>query len=104
METQKLICAEDVFDSLADGKELTIRKGHRNIQLGTLVFESLETKRTAEVDVEMVGYCQLQNVPLDLLYSEGYVSHDDMLSHLKTFYPELNVETEVTFVIFNSQI
>ena len=85
----KLILAEDVFDALDSGKFVTIRKGRRDIQLGSLEFESLELKRSVIVDVSMVYFCHLDGViPSDVI-NDGFEDYDDMLACMKRFYPDI---------------
>lgn len=101
---QKLIMAEGVFDTL-DGiekyeKTCTIRKGRRDIQIGDLLFESLETKRQQKVWVERVIYCWLCDVPEQYIHADGFVDAKDMLEKMRAFYPDMEMDTEVTVVEF----
>lgn len=100
METQKLICAEGVYDALEYGKTITIRKGRRDIQLGSLILESLEAKRQTEVQVNYVMYCKLEDVPDEMLEMDGFIDHANMLECMKNFYPEITYKSEVTVISF----
>jgi len=70
MQTLKL--AEDIFDALETGKQTTIRKGRRDIQLGDLKLESVEENRQEIVNVINVHYCRLANVYIGDLQNDGF--------------------------------
>ena len=101
METQKLILTEDVYDALFDVKCCTIRKGRRDIQLGNLVFESSEKKRTIIVNVESVIYTTLEKIPKEYYENDGFISLFDMLHQMRRFYPDLQMNSECTVVVFS---
>lgn len=100
---QKLMLAEDVFDALVDGKDVTIRKGRRDIQLGELLFESVDEHRKQIVNVKMVVYCNLDFIPEDFVWSDGFDSHEDMEEKMKRFYPDITADTECTVVVFDTE-
>ena len=97
---QKLLLAEDGFDQLNEGKNITIRKGIRDIKLGKLVFESTKKKRIKIVNVYRVSYCQLDFVTSTELEKDGFKSPTDMLNEMKSFYPNLKPESKVTVIRF----
>lgn len=97
---QKLLLAEDVFDSLLRGKSVTIRKGRRDIQLGELLFESTDMKRTAEVYVTRVTYIELARISDEDMHADGFSNHKEMYEMMKRFYPDLQPYDEVTIVEF----
>jgi hypothetical protein len=97
---QVLTLLEDIFDSLEKGKLTTIRKGRRDIKLGDLLFESVETKRQELVYVISVHYCRLADVPLDDLQNDGFIDHQDLAERMKRFYPDIILNDEVTVVKF----
>jgi hypothetical protein len=97
---QKLLLAEDVFDALETGKKTTIRKGRSDIQLGELLFESTETKRQEVVNVLNVHYCRLSNVYIGDLQNDGFKDHHDMWGQMKSFYPDITFDDEVTTIKF----
>lgn len=97
---QKLTLFEDVFDALEKGKLTTIRKGRRDIVLGELLFESVETKRQKVVEVSTVYYTRLENVNSEDLENDGFKDHLGMWEQMKRFYPDIQMEDEVTVVKF----
>lgn len=97
---QKLSLYEDIFDTLEEGKQTTIRKGRLSIALGELIFESTETQREKTVNVQTVYYTQLKNVNLEDLKNDGFKDHQDMWQKIKRFYPDIELEDEVTVVKF----
>ena len=99
-EVQKLILAEDVFDTLKDGKTCTIRKGRRDIELGLLMFESLEEKRRELVYVTHVIYCKALYIPEEYWRNDGFTSVNDMIEKMQRFYPDMDDETECTVIVF----
>jgi hypothetical protein len=98
--TQKLILAEDVFDELDGNKRCTIRKGCRDIQLGELNFESEIEKRIMNVNVYMIMYCKLEDIPAELVENDGFTDYEDMLIKMKRFYPDIEMTTECTSILF----
>jgi hypothetical protein len=99
-EMQQLKLFEDVFDSLQKGKLTTIRKGRRSIDLGELRLESVETKRHEIVEVITVYYTRLKQVNTEDLKNDGFRDHLDMWEQMKRFYPDIQLEDEVTVVKF----
>jgi len=97
---QQLKLFEDVFDSLQKGKLTTIRKGRRSIDLGELRLESVETKRHEIVEVITVYYTRLKQVNTEDLKNDGFRDHLDMWEQMKRFYPDIQLEDEVTVVKF----
>ena len=97
---QKLLLAEDIFDELDFGKNVTIRKGRRDILLGDLLFESKENGKLKVVNVINVHYCKLANVYTGDLKSDGFSDHNDMWDKMKRFYPDITFDTEVTTIRF----
>ncbi|AGO47648.1 hypothetical protein Phi17218_115 [Cellulophaga phage phi17:2_18] len=97
---QELKLAEDIFDALEKGKTTTIRKGRRDIKLGNLLFESLETNRKEVVSVLNIHYCKLSNVYDGDLKNDGFKDHQDMWDQMKRFYPDLTLDDEVTTIKF----
>jgi hypothetical protein len=99
---QKLMLAEGVMDNLEYGNKLvTIRKGRRDIALGELLFESVEIQREAIVVVTKVIYCRLIEVPTEYYEKDGFESREHMLEGMRTFYPDLTWDSEVTVIEFN---
>jgi hypothetical protein len=101
METQKLLCAPSVFKSLYRSKEVTIRKGRRDIKLGNLIFENIETHEQAHVWVDSVLYCRLSDVPYEFFILDGFENTASMYECMKSFYPDITSNSEVTVVKFN---
>lgn len=97
---QKLLLAEDVFDSLLKGKSVTIRKGKRDIQLSELLFESTEEKREAIVEVIRVEYISLARISEKDLKADGFENHKEMYEVMKRFYPDIEPYDEVTIIEF----
>jgi len=100
MALEKLIFAEDIFDNLFKGKVCTIRQGRRDVELGDLLCESLEEHRLKTVNVIMVIYCSLQDIPDEFVENDGYLEHYDMLAKMRRFYPDIELTTECSVIIF----
>lgn len=98
---QKLELAEDVFDKLKQGKGVTIRKGHRDITIGDLIFESVEKKRHETVDVYMVYKAKLKYVLPEDIQKDGFKDQNDMIEKIKRFYPDISEESDLTIIRFN---
>lgn len=98
--SRRLLLAENVFDQLDGGKNVTIRKGRRDIMRGGLIFESVDKGRERLVEVGLVYYAPLRNVLLEDYVNDGFKDKTDMLTGLRKFYPDINMETEMTVVRF----
>jgi len=105
-EVQVLFLARDLFESIDQGKTVTIRKGRRDVQLGDLRFLSPiqegEEQLQRDVYVTYVMYCKAIDIPIDLLMDDGFEDHDDMLEGMKRFYPDFEEDTECTVVIYEA--
>ena len=99
---QKLTLFEDVFDALATGKVVTIRKGKLSIACAELLFQSTEKKREQIVFVKEVYYGLLKDVKQKDLVNDGFKNHQDMTDKMKRFYPDITLETEVTVIKFDN--
>jgi hypothetical protein len=97
---QKLQLAENVFDQLKMDKRTTIRLGSRDIQLGQLLFESNDLKRTLMVIVNDVYCCLLKDVKNTDMLNDGFKSYEEMCQQLSKFYPSITLNSEVTVVRF----
>jgi hypothetical protein len=99
MQTLKL--ADDLLIPLLEGnKELTIRRGRRDIQLGPLKFETVSGNDEVEVEVIEVRYVRISGVPDDICKEDGFENWVDFYEGMKRFYPDLDVSEECTIIIF----
>lgn len=98
--------ADDLFESLRNGsKELTIRKGRRDVKLGELVFEGAKDKLLLErVTVTEVRYLKVVDVPEDALQADGFKDWTDFYEGMKKFYPDLDLTDECTIIFFDTSI
>lgn len=97
---QGLKAHENEFDNIEDGKCCTIRKGHREIKLGNLIFWSREENRQMVVNVTQVIHSNVNDLPLYFAKEDYFVDKHDLVHQMQTFYPDINEETEVTAIIF----
>lgn len=100
MNIQTLYLAEDVFDALQYGKEVTIRKGSRDIKKGKLLFYSTEEKRQKVVEVLDVQVMELKDIPIDVLQNDGFLDIDDVFEQMKRFYPDIKFNSICTVIKF----
>jgi hypothetical protein len=97
---QKLMLSHHLMPLAASGeKKGTSRRGRRNIALGPLVLEDTDgIDDNIVVDVISVTYTKLKDIPQEIVESEGYQNLDELISVLKTFYPDCDLEDEFTVV------
>jgi hypothetical protein len=99
MQTLKL--ADDLLISVMEGdKEVTIRRGRRDIQLGPLKFETVSGNDEVEVEVVEVRYLRVSGVPDDICQEDGFKDWVDFYQGMKKFYPDLDATEECTIIIF----
>ncbi len=97
---QTLLLAEDIFDQLETGKRVTIRKGRKDVSLGSCLLESTLQKRKRIVNIINVHYCQLGNVYIGDLQNDGFKDHNELWETMKRFYSTITFEDEVTTIKF----
>ena len=95
-----LMLADDVYNQLFEGKRVTIRKGRRNISIGGLFFEAVDSHRIEYVEVFMVYHCKLKDVDPADIQRDGFDNLEHMVKEMKRFYPDIDKETEVTVIKF----
>lgn len=98
MQTLKL--ADDLLPLVDDWKQMTIRKGRRDIQLGDLVLENVSGTDKREVVVTEVRHKRVKDITRFEAQSDGFSSVLDLMDGMKRFYPDLDRETEVTIVLW----
>lgn len=99
-DTQKLMLAEDIFDQLHNGKEVTIRKGRRDIALGEIGFESTQWARQARGEVVQVTYLRLSGVSEEDCKRDGFENWLELMKTMQRFYPDIKASDEVTIIQF----
>lgn len=101
---QTLLYNDDGFPSLAAGlRSVTIRYGLLHIRSGSLKFEGTTDKAldyTVDVhSVQWLIFRDLGNVEnAGWLAGAGFTDIDDALRQLREFYPDLDMDSEVTVV------
>lgn len=103
---QTMLLADDLFEPLRKRKkELTIRKGRRDVKLGELVFEGAKDKYLLErVTVVEVRYLRVVDVPEEVCVSDGFKDWSDFYEGMKKFYPDLDLTDECTIIFFDTSI
>jgi hypothetical protein len=98
---QELYLFSDQFRLLDTLKTSTIRRGHKDISCGNLMFICAATGEYRVVHVYEVYYCRLSDVhPLNIV-SENCRSITELLELLRTFYNDISLDDDVTVVNFN---
>jgi hypothetical protein len=99
---QTLKLADNQFKSLRQGdKKVTVRRGRRDIRLGSLVFVGANDQTLwEEVDVVEVRYIRVSGVPDEICQQDGFDNRVDFYYGMKKHYPDLDVGEECTIIIF----
>jgi len=98
---QELLLAPKIFDELERGvKKVTIRKGRRDIKLGTLLFKETGGLREKSVEVWSVTYTYLDSVSHQDCKADGFKNYRELEKVMKEFYPDISHSTEVTVIRF----
>ncbi len=102
MTIDNLLLAEDLYEKLLAGeKEITLRLGYRDVRMGELVFAPTgDESRNIAVNVYMVVHAALRDIPDILLETEGFKNHEEAVAGLRRFYPDVNLDSEVTVILF----
>jgi len=89
----------DLINAVLSGREkATIRKGRRNYPLGPAVFDA----KTAKIRIEIIELeiKQFKNLTNNDGRLDGGVSKDELQASLRTYYPDIKDDDEVTVVHF----
>jgi hypothetical protein len=82
-------------------KNVTIRKGRRDVTVGPLLLEATNgTEQPINVNVLAVDFCTIDTIADWALKGEGLNSSDELLDVLSRFYPDININSEVTCIEF----
>lgn len=95
---QIIAMADDFMFPILDGKKVcTLRKGRRDYQLGDVAFsfEGIDIKLPAQIT--KIEYMKLEDVDLDVVKAADHVG---LLREMREYYPDLEMDTEMTLVSF----
>ena len=79
-------------------KEITIREGHRDYNLGVAMLCCQIIPWAVMVDVTSVRHCFAKEVTPEEYEADGYASLEDMCQQMKRFYPKFDMDSPVTIV------
>jgi len=105
---QTLKLANELFEDLRGGiKKCTVRAGKRDVSLGPLIFESTDPVDDdsvflfQEVNITEVRYTTLKYLSDEVAQMDGAADAVELLGSLRNFYPDLDLNDEITIIIFN---
>lgn len=82
-------------------KTATIRQGFRDYQPGPGLFIVDGTESTQlKINILRVDWLKIKNISQEMLKLEGYPNLKDLIHALSQYYPNINMESDVTFVEF----
>jgi hypothetical protein len=86
------------LDILQELKQVTIREGHRDYTCGPAMICCHIDPWAVMVDITSVRHTVLNDLEKDELKEDGFTDHQHALESLKSFYPNLTEDSEVTVV------
>lgn len=95
-----LNATKNEFHTIQDGKECTIRKGHREIKLGDLKINLLDGDETLTVKVTQVIHCRVIDLPLEYVRRDEFADRHDLVHQLRQYYLDIDEFTEITAIVF----
>ena len=96
---QILLLADDLMPSLKSGEKVcTIREGKRDIRIGTLLFEAVKTGERVKTYVTKVVHKSLGALTDEEAQMDGAETAVEMAGALKRFYPDINLDSDITIV------
>lgn len=101
MELQHLTLANKFFPAVcANEKNITIRKGRRDIHLGWLRLEAADRGQCIDVDVEVwkVLWKRFADLTIEEVQADGGIDHESFLKEMQEFYPDMDWQDEVTVI------
>lgn len=101
MQTLKL--ADDLFPGVLDhSKQMTLRKGFRDIRPGLMQLESVSgALPTVIVGVREVRFKRLRDLTLEEARADGFETLDEVIPSMRRFYQDINADSEITLVFFS---
>lgn len=93
-----LLAGEDMWERAIDGtKRISIREGHRDYRVHETLMICCHIRDSAFMaTVIEVKHCLLREVTEEEYEADGFTSQSEMLSRLRTFYPNLTLDSAAT--------
>ena len=79
-------------------KKITIREGLRDYELGIAILCCHILNWATKVEITSVTHTKFSEVSLDDLELDGFNNHEEGLESLKRYYPNFNLNSEVTII------
>ena len=97
---QALLVAESgQRPTIAGSKKITIREGTRDYRVGEPVMLcSPKESFCVKADITDVRHCSANQVTEEEMKKDGYRSLQEMVEDLKTYYPNINEQSDVTVI------
>lgn len=86
-------------DVMLKDKVQTIRKGRRDYPLGDMRL-TFKNSPNMKKTITAITYKRLGNVTKDEAMDDGFRSLSSLVEALRTYYPDINLKTEVTLIRF----
>lgn len=84
-------------------KTTTYRKGIRQYELGKAILKSNESDDFMYIDITEVKYFKLKDITDEIAESNGFKDKVSFNKLIKDTYEDINKESDVTIVCFNSE-
>ncbi len=87
------------FYILAEIKQITIREGWRDYQVGRPVMLCCEKEPWCVMaDIVEVRHCTLSGVTYKEMAADGFQTYEDLIEGMRHFYPDMNLDSPVTVI------
>lgn len=99
---QELKLRDDLLALIeTEQKRITVRRGHRDILPGELVFSGVnDENHTVKVNVSRVTHKTLAEISFTEAHYEGAQSVRHLQEGMLEHYPDLQLDDEVTVILF----
>jgi len=98
---QTLLLAEHFIGPTINGSKFqTIRDGHRDYKTGKVLFTCPKIGWSLIKEITEVIHTTVRNCSEEHYHNEGWTSHADMIVCLRRYYPNINMDTDITIIKF----
>lgn len=79
-------------------KKISIREGHRDYRLGSVMLCCHWVPWAVMADITEVRHCALREVTKEEYQADGFKTQKTLLEGLKKFYPTMTLDSPVTII------
>lgn len=96
---QSLLLASDLIKNVESGvKKITIRNSHKDYRPGMVIICNPEDSWCVKRNITEVRHTTAGEVSQQDIEDDGFKNQDDMIQCLSKYYPDINLDSQVTVI------